>query len=292
MRALPFPVFLTGLLPAMAISAPANLDVGDAHVIVMRPADSWDPNKTTAEYALNGVRSKNFGFQYIDSTGAKVVPRSGGLFSAKVATPLSDEVLKIMSANGFSTKGSHVYFVSGPVKLEPSRMAEFVRAQNQLFRAVVTQQGDPATLASRIAADKVGNVFLTAVVARFGIEKFGVDVVNLSQYASLYGDIARLTGGASSALLPVPLPDYDFSKFSEVEIRRVTDNAGHIGEIVIGYRTPKTQMSEQSALAQGIAAAGGVGATLQEIEAARAQNYEQRLAIWAECKSTPACLPR
>jgi hypothetical protein len=169
-------------------------------------------------------------------------------------------------------------------------MPEFVRAQNQLYRAVVTQQGNPATLGSRVAADKAGNVFLTAVVAHFGMTKFGVDTVNLSQYASLYGDISRLTGGAGSALLPVPLPDYDFSKFAEVEIRRVTDNAGHIGEIVIGYRTPKTQMSEQNALAQGIAAAGGVGASAQEIEAARAQSYEQRLAIWAECQATPACV--
>jgi hypothetical protein len=292
MRAIPLPVLLAGVLPTVAISAPAHFDVGDTHVIVMRPADSWDPNKTTAEYSLDGVRSKSFGFQYIDSTGAKVVPRSGGLFSAKVATPLSDEVLKIMSANGFGTKGSHVYFVSGPIKLEPSQMTELVRAQNQLYRAVVTQQGDPATLGSRIAANKAGNLFLTAVVARFGMAKFGVDTVNLSQYASLYGDISRLTGGASAALLPVPLPDYDWSKFTEVEVRRVTDNANHIGEIVIGYRAPKTQMGEQSALAQGIAAAGGVGASVQEIEAARAQNYEQRLAIWAECKATPACVPK
>jgi hypothetical protein len=88
----------------------------------------------------------------------------------------------------------------------------------------------------------------------------------------------------------VPLPEYDFSKFAEVEIRRVTDNAGHLGEIVIGYRNPKTPTSEQSALAQAIAAAGGVGTSVQEIETARAQNFEQRLAMWAECQATPGCI--
>jgi hypothetical protein len=287
MRIIPF--LVAGLVPAVASSAPAHFDVADTHVIVMRPVDSWDPNKTTAEYALNGVRTKNFGFQYIDSTGAKVMPRAGGLFSEKVATPLSDEVLKIMAANGFGTKGSHVYFVSGPVRLNPLQMDEFVRAQNKLYRAVATQQGDPTTLGSRIAADRAGNIFLTAVVARFGMAKFGVETVNLSQYGTLYTDIARLTGGASSALLPVPLPEYDFSKFAEVELRRVTDNAGHLGEIVIGYRNPRTPASEQSALAQAIAAAGGVGTSVQEIETARAQNYEQRLGMWAECQATPGC---
>lgn len=281
-------LLLAGVLPTFAVAEPAHLDIGDTHVIVVRPIDSWDPNKTTAEYSLDALRSKNFGFQYVDGAGVKIAPRSGGLFSGKVATPLSDEVSKIMAANGFGNKGSHVYFISGPIKLEPARMNDFVSAQNLLYRATIAQLGDPATLGSRIAAKKTVNLLATVAVASFGVDRLG-DRVNLSQYSTLYSDISRLSSGASAALLPVPLPTYDFSGFSEVEVRRVTDNAGHLGEILIAYRNPKSPSSEQNALAQAIAAAGGVGATVQEVEAARAKNYEQRLAIWSECQSAPGC---
>ncbi len=287
MRALAF--LVAGVLPVAALAAPAHFNVGDTHVIVVRPIDNWDPNKTTAEYSLDGLRSKNFGFQYIDAAGTKIVPSSGGLFREKRSTPLSDEVFKIMAGSGFGNKGSHVYFVSGPVKLEPGQMADFVRAQNQYFRASVIKDGDPATLASRVTAKKAVYVLATAAVAKFGVDKFGVDAVNLSQYSTLSSDIAKLTGGASSALLPLPLPEFDYAGYSEIEIRRVMDNAGHVGEIVIAYRNPKTPASEQGALAQAIAAAGGVGTTVEEVETTRAKSYQQRLAIWAECQAATAC---
>lgn len=284
------PAFLVaGALPVASFSAPALFDVGDAHVMVIRPIDNWDPNKTTAEYSLDNLRGKNFGFQYVDATGTNVVPSSGGLFRDKVSTPLSEEVFKIMAGSGFGYKGSHVYFVSRPIKLEPSQMADFVRAQNQFYRASVIKDGDPATLTSRVAAKKFVNVLATAVVAKFGADKFGADAVNLSQYSTLYSDIAKLTGTASGALLPLPLPEFDYAGYSEIEIRRVTDNAGHVGEIVIAYRNPKTSASERGALAQAIAAAGGVGTTVEEVEATRPNSYQQRLAIWAECEATPAC---
>jgi hypothetical protein len=283
------PLLFAGVLPILAVAAPAHFDVGDAHVIVIRPIDSWDPNKTTAEYSLDGLRAKIFNFQYIDAAGANITPRPGGLFHDKVATPLSDEVLKIMTANGFSNKGSHVFFVSRAVKLEPAHMNDFVKAQNLLYRTAVAQQGDPATLKSRIAAKNAVSLFATMAVAGFGIDKLGHDAVNLSQYSTLYADISKLSGGASVAVLPLPLPDYDYSGFTEIDVRRVTDNARHVGEILIAYRGPKSAASEQSALAQAIAAAGGVGTTEQEVEAARAKDYEQRLTIWTECQATPGC---
>jgi hypothetical protein len=287
MRTLVF--LLASMLSTFSNAEPAQFDIDDTHILVIRPIDSWDPNKTTAEYSLNNLRSKSFGFQYIDAFGARIIPRSEGIFSNKVATPLSDDVFKIMASNGFGNKGSHVYFVSAPVRLEPAVMGDFIRAQNQLYRSAVKQQGDPTTLSSRIAAKKAANLFATVIATKFGMDKFGTDTPSLSQWSTLYSDISKLTGGASTALLPIPLPDYDFSGFQQVDIRRVTDNAGHVGEIIIGYRNPKSLQSEQIALAHAIAAAGGVGTTVEEVESARKQNYEQRLAIWSECQSTPAC---
>jgi len=237
---------------------------------------------------LDALRARRFGFEYVDAAGVKVTPRPAGLFQDKVATPLSEEVLEIMAASGFGNKGSPMYTVSGPVKLAPDRMTNFIKAQGLLYRATVFRQGDPATLEPRIAARNAFNLFATIVLAGLGASKLG-NTVGLSQYSTFYADIATLSGGAIAAPLPVPLPEYDFSGFRDVEARRVTDNGGHVGEIIIAYHGPKSAASEQNALAQAIAAAGGVGTMVVEAEATRAEDYAQRLAIWSDCQATPAC---
>lgn len=284
-----FAILLASSLPAAGMAVPAQIDVGRSRVVVIRPVESWDPNETTADYSLDSLRSKNFSFQYYDASGAKIVPRGEGWFHEKLATPLSDEVAKIMADNGYGNEGSHVYTISGPIRLQPNQMGDFIKAQNELYRATVIQQGDPTTLASRIASRKAVNLFATIALGAFGADKLSASAVSVSQYSTLYSDIAKLSHGASAALLPIPLPDVDFTGFAEVDIRCVTDNAGHVGEIVIGYRYPKTDAAEQGALAQGIAAAGGIGTTVEEVIAIRAKNYAQRLAIWSECQAMPTC---
>lgn len=277
------------MLPLSVGATPVQADVGDAHVVVVRPVDSWDPNHTTADYSLDSIKKKMFGFKYVDAAGALILPRSGGMLSSKVATPLSDEAIGIMAKSGFTTKGSHMYSISAPVSLDPAGMRDFVRVQNEVHRAAVVEQGDPSTLASRVAGKQFLNVFATAVTAKFGIDRFGANAVNLSQWGSLYTDISKLTGGAGTALLPIALPDVDFSSFSEVQVRKVTDNAGHLGEIVIAYKRPRDDRTEQAALAQAIALAGGVGTTVEDVEAARAADYSGRVAIWSSCGQSPNC---
>jgi hypothetical protein len=284
-------LLVAGLFPMLCHAAAVEFDTPATHVIVVRPIDSWDPDKFTASYSLDSLREKSFKFEYVDSNGAVIAPKSGGMFSDKVSTPLSEEVKNQMASGGFKIVGSHVYRISAPWQVEPGKMSEFTKAQNQLYRAAVIKQGDPTELGSRIAAKKTLNVFATIAVAKFGIDKFGgLDPLTLSAYSSLYTDIDKLLGGASAALLPISLPEYDFSEFNQVEIRRVTDNAAHVGEIIIGYRQAKTADDERAALSKAIVAAGGVGTTVQDIEATRAKSYEQRLAIWSECQRTPGCV--
>lgn len=278
------------MLSAVADAKLTFLDLGETQVIVIRPSDHWDPNRTTANYTLKNLRSKNFSFQYIDAAGATVMPRSAALFREKVSTPLTVEVEKILVANGFGNIGSHVYFVSGAVTIAPERMNDFVAAQNLLYRNAVIKQGDPATLSARVAARKATGILATAATTGIGTNILGANTVTLSQYSTLYTDIIKLAGGVSGALVPVPLPSFDFSTFSSVEVRRVTDNARHVGQIIIGYRTEKTAASELAALAQAIAVAGGVGTTAEEVDAARVSDFENRVAIWAECVATPGCV--
>lgn len=287
---------LTALLlaafSAFANAAPAHLDVGDAHIIVIRPLDGWDPNSSTAEYSLKALRGKNFNFQYVDNSGALVAPSPGGWVSKKVSTPLSDEVARVMAENGFSQVGSHFYYFSRPVSITPDQMQELTRSQNELFRAAVVQQGDPSKLAGTVAAKKALHVLATALVAKVGVDTLGADTVSLSQYGTLHRDIGKLSGATRSVLLPVLLPEFDYSPYSEIELRRVTDNAGHVGEIVIAYRNQKTAAVEQNALAQAIAMAGGVGTTVEEVERARADDYARRTEIWTQCVATPGCIAK
>jgi hypothetical protein len=272
-----------GVIPGLGMAEPVQFDVEGAHVIVARPADVWDPNKAGAKQALDSIGDRGFIFNYIDAGGNKIWPRPKGLFAAEVATPLSVEVHRLRDEGGFRQHVNYTYEIGAPTKLEAGRMAELIRVQNALYRAWVLRQGDPSTLESRTSAMRAVNVLVAAGV---GLKGFGL---NLSQSSALYSDVAQLTSGMASALMPVPLPEHDFSGYAEVEVRRVTDNSQHVGEIIIGYRNPKTDDVERLALARGIATASGVGTTVDAVKLARQKDYEQRLAIWTECQASPAC---
>jgi hypothetical protein len=280
-------------LAASALAEPAHLDVGDTHVIVVRPADLWDPSKKTADGPLKSLKNKNFAFQYIDSTGNKIVPNPSPLpWQEKVITPLWEEVRRLGSEKGFKSGVTITYFIERPFKIDPLQMAALTTTQNGLYKAWATKQGDPATLTDRLQTKDNVNLLATVAIAAIGMNKFGVNRVDPTNYFNLYPDIAKLTGGMDKlvpALVPVPLPEYDFSGFTQVDVRKVRDNFGHTGEIVIGYRQPKTAEQELAALAQAIATTAGIDTTEEAIAAARAKNYEMRLAIWEECKAKPGC---
>lgn len=286
------PLFAT-FLAASALAEPVHLDVGDTHVIVVRPADLWDPSKKTADGPLKSLKNKNFAFQYIDSTGNKIVPNPSPLpWQEKVITPLWEEVRRLGSEKGFKSGVTITYFIERPFKIDPLQMAAFTTTQNGLYKAWAAKQGDPATLTDRLQTKDNVNLLATVAIAAIGMNKFGVNRVDPTNYFNLYPDIAKLTGGMDKlvpALVPVPLPEYDFSDFTQVDVRKVRDNFGHTGEIVIGYRQPKTAEQELAALAQAIATTAGIDTTEEAIAAARAKNYEMRLAIWEECKAKPGC---
>jgi hypothetical protein len=290
----PFVPLFIALLSSNALAEPVHLDVGDTHVIVVRPADLWDPNKKTMDGPLQSLRTKKFGYQYVDAHGAKIIPTHHPIlpWSKQVITPLSEEVAKLSEPKGFQSGASMMYFIDRPFKIDPSQMAGFTTAQNGLYKAWAEKQGDPTTLTDRLQTKENVNLLATIAIAAIGMNKFGVNRIDPTNYFNLYPDIAKLTGGLDKlvpALVPVPLPEYDFSGFTQVDVRKVRDNYGHTGEIVIGYRQPKTDEQELAALAQAIATTAGVDTTEEAIAAARSRNYEMRLAIWEECKAKPGC---
>lgn len=290
----PSVLLLAALLSSTALAEPVHLDVGDAHVIVVRPADLWDANKKTIEGPLKSIRSKKFGYRYIDANGAQIMPAyyTALPWNHKVITPLSDEVVKA-SGTGWDTSSSLIiYTIDRPYRIDPAKMPEFTATQNGLYKAWAMKHGDPTTLTDRLNSKDNLNMLATLAVAAVGMHKFGVDRVDVTTYMNLYPDIAKLTGGMDRlvpALIPVPLPDFDFSSYSQVDVRKVRDNFSHVGEIIIAYRQPKTADGEMAALARAIATVALTDTTEDAVTASRAKNYDTRLAIWEECKAKPGC---
>ena len=290
----PSVLLIAAFLSSTALAEPVHLDVGDAHVIVVRPADLWDPNKKTVEGPLKSMRNKRFGYQYIDATGAKIAPAFNPTlpWNPKVVTPLAEEVAKISGKDWYTSRPDVMYFIARPFRIDPAKMPEFTATQNNLYKAWATKHGDPATLTDRLNSKDNLNMLATLAIAAVGMQKFGVDRVDVTTYMNFYPDIAKLTGGMDRlvpALIPVPLPDFDFSGYTEVDVRKVSDNFSHVGEIIIAYRQPKTAESEMAALARAIATVALTDTTEEAVTASRAKNYETRLAIWEECKAKPGC---
>jgi hypothetical protein len=287
MRLLPVAALL---MTTCAVHAePVHLDVEGAHVIVIRPMDSWNPNSQFAERSLASLRKKMFAFQYIDASGSNVTPREGGVIFSKISTPISELVFGEMAEKGWRPYVAITYHISAPVQVDPQLMPALRTAQNRLYRAAVVQQGDPAKLESKETLRATGAVLTTVAAAGFGVSKLGASAVNASQYTTLYDDFAKLAGAGRKAMLPLPLPEYDFSQFSSVEVRRVTDNAGNLGEIVIGYKEAKSTEVENRAFAKGISSMAGMDTTVAEVEATRHANYQWREAAWKECSQDATC---
>lgn len=266
-------------VPLSASAGPVQFDVGDAHVVVVRPIDAWSPDASLAEKSLKVIDDKGFAYSYIDAAGKKIHPFPGSWISAKVVTPLSEEVGTQLVKAGFKEYGyGHLYEIGAPVSVEVQKLPTLLALQNELYRKWSLLQGDPSELESKVKTKKFIGSVVGLAIGVAGVKTFGTSV-DVTNYVNLTGDINRVAGASARAVMPLPLPDLDFSTCTEVDIRRV-DRFGYIGEIIICYHTPKTEALEQRALAQGIITASGVGASEQEIQAARTADYQRRVGFW------------
>jgi len=267
---------------AVSLSAsadPVQFDVGDAHVVVVRPIDAWSPDASLAEKSLKFIDDKGFAYSYIDAAGKKISPFPGSWIAAKVVTPVSEEVSAQLAGAGFKEyRSSPLYEIGAPVNVEVQKLPALLALQNELYRKWSLRQGDPSELESKVKTKKIIGSTVGLLIGVAGVKTFGTSV-DPTNYVNLTGDINRVAGASARAVMPLPLPDLDFSTCKEVDIRRV-DRFGYIGEIIICYRTPKTESLEQSALAKAIITASGISASVQEIQAARTADYQRRVAFW------------
>jgi hypothetical protein len=285
-----FAVLLT-VAPYSSSATPVHLETEAAHIIVVRPIDTWAGNRSTAEYTLDEIRKKKISFYYYDDDGNKI-PGSGGFFKKPPQTPVVVRIQEGLRRFGFTNNGPSgmTFIVERPAELSFKNIESFTSLQNNLYKEFVVGQGDPATLSDRIMAKKFVSAGISLAVLGVGMDKLGA--VSGSQFVFSTGiadDITKLTLNERTALAAVPAPVFDYSPYKAVQVRRITFGADRVGQIIIAYKGDKTAEAEATALAAGIVAASGADTTPEAIAAAREADYQGRLQIWAECVARAKC---
>lgn len=277
---------------ASAVSAaPVHIEVPGAHVIVVRPMDTWTGNTTTAEYSLDSLTRRKTAFAYDDGTGKLRYPSNKPTSTNPIPTQMEMLVHSGLAKYGFTNNGSSGFSnrMSEPTTINPAQMPTFLAAQNEVFKEFVVRQGDPATLASRIKWRKALNVVATMAFIGAGADKFGIN--NSANYVFTLGipeGLAKLTIGERRALSTVPAPTFDFAGYSSVDVRKLAID-DRVGQILIAYKGEKTAAVEDVALAAGIVTASAADTSKEAVELARVQDFEMRKAIWSDCVAGGRC---
>lgn len=290
-KTLVLPLAMSMIFATVCEAEPVHLETAAAHIIVVRPIDTWAGNRTTGEYTLNGLKAKKVAFFYYDAAGNKVLG-SGGLFSKPPQTPVVVGVQQGLEQRGYTNNGPSgmAFIVEKAVDVPVAKMADFAKVQNDLYQEYVIGQGDPSTLSDRIMAKKFVNVGLALAVLNVGIERFGA--VNGSQYVFSSGiadDIAALSLHERLALTAVPAAVFDYTPYASVQVRKITFGSDRVGQIVIAYKGEHTSAAEDEALAAAIVTASGADTTTEAVVAAREADYQNRVRIWASCQAKEAC---
>lgn len=282
------------LFAAVTASAhPVEFDVDGAHVIVLRPLDSWSGDEALLNDSLKSVKDKRATYSYFTDEG-QYLRGCPTVFQSVSNHPITRGAEVALKEIGFKLANNDDYRVTfeRSVMLTGENYKHLVAFQSELFRNVVLEQGDPATLQSRVSARKAVGAVLAVATTALMMDKMGWTTGSqVSMGTNLPADIVRLTVNAKGAIAPLPLPAADLSADAQVEIHRLTGRSATFGQVVIQYSHPKTAEIQQAAMLKAIVVALGADTDADAVEKARAEDYAARLAIWAKCQSESSCTP-
>lgn len=283
-------LLLTALTGAAAQAAPVELDTPDAHIIVVRPVDLWSGDSSAQSDSLEHVRSKTA--NYWVWLGYKDEVNGGPLLLQRASTrPVVVAATAEMAKDGFAPSYSQSYGfkVLHPEPLAPATYEELSQAQAALYKLTILNQGDPDTLQNRTSGKKFVGTLLTLATLGIAGGKFGAIGAETVINTGLAGDIYRLPSSLRESLALAILPPLDSPSFKEIEVRSVSYRGGMNGQIVIAYRSAKTEEAEVEAMGVAIAAVAGAGTTVEGVEKSRADDLAFRKATWDACVIAGDC---
>jgi hypothetical protein len=277
------------LFPLQLFAIPVELDTPDTHIIVMRALDSWSGDESASEDSLEAVKKHKAGFQLINiKGGAAGFPV---LFGGLSDDPVVQGVNTALKQFNFKLSQDKTNFrVDKPIALEPTKLADFVKFQQELYRHLVTTEGNPKTLHSSVSARKFfANVLAVGSVVAGG-EKYGSLGSQAVINSVIPNDIYNFTATSRAALTPLDFSGFDASNYKAIDVRRVVQgNNERVGQVIIAYKNEKTEATENAALIKAIVSLTGADTTPEAIQQARDQDLAKRQAIWDACVADGKC---
>lgn len=287
-----FLLSLISLSSSITQAAPYEFDTPNTHVIVIRPVDSWSADTTSAKNTLELVEDKKIAYYYFDENNKRYIGTPAvfsGVSDHPIIKSTYDQLEKINA--GYAHHGQDPFTVNKPVSLNPDQLPFFIEAQNNSYKNLVINQGNPADLQSKTDRNKfLGSIAAVAVTA-LTLGEFGLQGANASLQSGITNDVYHLTSDQRDGIAQViPLEKHDFSGYSQIEIRKITTAyKERVGQIIVAYKIPKTPELEKEALVPAIIAASGIQETVEDVNKARLYDLSMRQAIWNDCVTTGNC---
>ncbi len=278
-------------LPLFA--APVELDTADAHIVVMRALDSWSGDNGASQDSLTAVEEHEGGFTLMRSKGRDVdgFPAVFGSFGGPGSDKVLQGVIAALKPLHFKLAQINTRFnVDVPVALDPANYSNFVKYERELYKNLVTSEGNPATLHRSVSAKKLFAGVLSLGTVAVGADKYGSLGANSMFNSGIPGDVYHITASGRAAVVPLDLPDFDASGYKSIDVRRVIQgNNDRVGQVIIAYKNNKTEDAENEALIKAIVTLTGADTTVEAIQAARDADLAKRQAIWDACVADGKC---
>lgn len=270
-------------------AAPIEFDTDTAHVIVVRPIDAWNGNRSESEDSLSLLKRKELAYSLLtEGTGYAGTP---GFLKSFDPHPVTIALEKQFTDSGYSfTKGKQfAFYVQDAVGISIENAPKLLQAQKGLYSAAVIKQGDPKTLEGRISRGKFFGGALGFIATAVSMDKIGlVSGLNFAEGLGIRDGIYDAFTQYKSLVIPVDIPEQDFAKYDHIEFRKII-RTGSAGQIIIGYKVPKTVEIEREILIKALPIAFGFDTTPEEVEKSRAADYANRVAIWDACVASGKC---
>lgn len=276
---------------APAFSSPVEFDTESAHVIVVRPIDAWSGDKKVSEQSLELLQKKEVGY-FVKQDGT-IYRGSPLTFQGISDHPITKTAETLLLQKGVRpAKSANFFTIQAPIEVSPGGMNTLAQAQEMLYRAMVFNQGNPATLEARVVSKKVIGAILAASVVALSVDKLGASGgVAFADGANLPDGIYRAIHQYKGVAAPINLPAIDFSNYQTVEVRNATfsDSTDRVGQVIIAYKVQKTPEAQAEAMARAIVSLVGADTSGQEVQQSRAADFARRSKIWSDCVAAGKC---
>lgn len=272
-----------------------KIELPEADIFVARPVDIWSPDKDHQVKSLDSFKEKAVSYRYDTPDGKSHMRGSPLLFQSISDHPVTQNAAKLLADAGINLAANSAYRfdIYPPAVIEPKDYTKLVKYQNHMFTKFVIAQGDPEMLQSQIATRKFVAGALSVAATIFVADKLGNVIgsnlaTNSVLNSSLPSDVYEFGVKQRRAVGTVQLEEMDTSQYTEIDVRKVQSYPEMLGQIIIAYKTQKTEEIETMAVVRSILVLAGVGSSPAEVEQARSNDYASRLAIWNRwCTTSP-----